>query len=722
MTFGTFQFLQAQCPSIDYASRSPRPTLTAHNWDTIVDCNNTSVKLVADLFITTSVFDHYDVYPIPYDPPDTTFCSTAGGGGQIFANTDDIFAPVMQLPFEFMFFGRRYTSVAVGSNGVITFNSNMAGQNCPYAYQDAVPLPNTNFPIKNAIFGIYEDINPQGGTSGVPNQGIYEAIYDSFPCRKLCVSWNGIPQYGRNNFASTEWAKYQIVCYEGTNIIEVHVFRTHGNATTNGGNRMLGILNPTGDTAYVPEGRNNFHSDIDTPEAWRFEPKGTTIRNIQWFYGTDTSDATGIQVVNCDSVLVLNDGFGGDTAIIVSPTVPTTYSMRMRYLSATGIFYDISNTVTVGVDFSNEVHLSTDDDSLCPGQSTVINLSSAEGSVAVPTETIWSCSTPGQGYNGTLNSCTVQPHMWLAADGNHVENHFYCTTNFSNGCSGSDSIVVHHFNPKDTTEEGVICEGGSYTYLDQEYSEPGVVELPFANDAGCTYTKTLNLTVRPVDLTTMPVTDCHPYTWIDGNTYYESTNTPRFTLQNQYGCDSVVNLNFRFDESLRALIEATPAGATLDNLHITLRDVSVGSAGRTWIFPDGRTDTTYTTYYEYPAEQDSVTIGMIARSPYACRDTAWVTIPLLKEAIWFPNAFTPEEESNSVFRIEGIGITTLHVDIYDRRGSFVNSFDGIEGSWDGTDQAGRKCPQGSYVYLARYQNVINPDNVLTHKGTITLIR
>src|SRR5690606_20294260 len=36
---------------------------------------------------------------------------------------------------------------------------------------------------------------------------------------------------------------------------------------------------------------------------------------------------------------------------------------------------------------------------------------------------------------------------------------------------------------------------------------------------------------------------CNSYTWIDGNTYTSSNNTATHTLQNQYGCDSVVTLN-----------------------------------------------------------------------------------------------------------------------------------------------------------------------------------
>ena len=39
------------------------------------------------------------------------------------------------------------------------------------------------------------------------------------------------------------------------------------------------------------------------------------------------------------------------------------------------------------------------------------------------------------------------------------------------------------------------------------------------------------------------ISSCDSYTWIDGNTYTSSVNTPTFTLTNAAGCDSIVTLN-----------------------------------------------------------------------------------------------------------------------------------------------------------------------------------
>ena len=46
-----------------------------------------------------------------------------------------------------------------------------------------------------------------------------------------------------------------------------------------------------------------------------------------------------------------------------------------------------------------------------------------------------------------------------------------------------------------------------------------------------------------IDNTIDSVYACFSYTWIDGITYYSSTNTPTYTLTNIYGCDSIVTLN-----------------------------------------------------------------------------------------------------------------------------------------------------------------------------------
>ncbi|MBQ3733632.1 MAG: T9SS type A sorting domain-containing protein [Bacteroidales bacterium] len=59
----------------------------------------------------------------------------------------------------------------------------------------------------------------------------------------------------------------------------------------------------------------------------------------------------------------------------------------------------------------------------------------------------------------------------------------------------------------------------------------------------CDSVTILHLTVHQPSYSTYSHDACDSFTWIDGVTYTESTNTPTITLTNAAGCDSVVTLN-----------------------------------------------------------------------------------------------------------------------------------------------------------------------------------
>ena len=204
---------EAQCPDIYYEDASLRYSLTRRGWDTLVTCENPMIMLLCTPYVTCSEFDHYVVESIPYAPPDTTFCSHAGGGGLLPVNQDDYYdANVMSLPFTFSFFGRSYNSAVVGPNGNVSFNTSMTGQSMPYQVYSYAPIPSSatqsTATVKNNIFGLWEDIDPRYfSNTGVANAGIHKAIYtipaahNGPECRMLCVSYNGVPKYGHSSAA-----------------------------------------------------------------------------------------------------------------------------------------------------------------------------------------------------------------------------------------------------------------------------------------------------------------------------------------------------------------------------------------------------------------------------------------------------------------------------------------------------------------------------------------
>lgn len=95
----------------------------------------------------------------------------------------------------------------------------------------------------------------------------------------------------------------------------------------------------------------------------------------------------------------------------------------------------------------------------------------------------------------------------------------------------------------DTTIQATICFGDTYTFNSSNYTNSGNYSVTYFNTLGCDSTVTLQLTVLPFSESTDSIVSCESYTWINGQTYTSSTNTPTFVLTNSQGCDSLVHLN-----------------------------------------------------------------------------------------------------------------------------------------------------------------------------------
>src|SRR5690606_16528855 len=253
---------------------------------TVVLCPemNTDVSLAASFFgvaATTS----YEVEQVAYAPP---FPFT--GGVEMNITTDDVWSPLVSLPFNFCFFGESYSSAIVGSNGVISFTTNeanhMPNQGCPWSYNQQIP--NTNFPIRNAIYGVYQDIHP-GHQSTPDTYSMNYTVLGTYPCRALVVNYHDVPLYSCG--ASVGLQTYQIVLYEISNIIEVYVENRTSCTTFNSGSGLIGIQNYDKTIAYTPPGRNTGTWSAQN-EAWRFVPNGASDVEFQWlmdgvFYSDD---------------------------------------------------------------------------------------------------------------------------------------------------------------------------------------------------------------------------------------------------------------------------------------------------------------------------------------------------------------------------------------------------------------------------------------------------
>lgn len=302
--------------------------------DVELDCGEPCTDLTAS-FVDTGETTSYAVSSIPYNPP---FPFT--GGTAVSVDTDDIWSPAIQLPFDFCFFGQTYTQMVIGSNAVVSFDlvNNPPNGYCSWSFDESIPNANLFF---TTIFGPYMDVDPSVGGSGQINW----TVFGESPCRTMVVNFPGIPYFDCNNLKLTS----QVVIYETTNVVEVYVENRPNGCSWNDGNAVLGIQNQNGTVGYTPPARNTGDWAASN-EAWRFTPNGASNVVFSWL------DSGGTVI-------------GTDTTINVCPTDPsTTYTARAVYTNCNGDEVTESDDVIVTRVGSFTVNLG-DDQELCDSQS-----------------------------------------------------------------------------------------------------------------------------------------------------------------------------------------------------------------------------------------------------------------------------------------------------------------------------------------------------------------
>lgn len=780
------------CPSVTIEERvdhTPYATYQSRGWDTVVNCANQGViELNAEPYIPVQYFTGmYKVETVPYNPPDPTFAL----GTRMSISTDDDFAPsATTIPYPFYFFGIRKTGFVLGANGLVTFVTSAGGTGCPWSYSAPIPWPDgtsgapSGAKMRDAIYGVYEDTDPKITTGhNESNWGIYYGIQDEYPCRKIICSWNDMSQFSCNE----KHCSYQIVCYEGSNIIEVHVKHRKVCSSWNGGRGIIGIQNATGvaqtkgargesnmyvedgsPAAFWPNGYNYFTSDLDSV-AFRFTPQGRTDKTVEWYRifddGRDSIMLTeNVNDTNGYFIPMHDDPTKPDydsvhptlTKAIVKPTVPSRYVISLRFLDAEGNEYVINDTISIGVDFSNDLSLK----SITPLPDTARQIDLCNGTTSAmqlswpSTQTVdtirWRVERMMKGERSELpesmytlengnTTVTIHPDpQFDTLPENHIDSiRVMASVDFVSHCTNYDTFTVRVYPNFDTVHYDGICQGETYVWDANGQSYTVSTDEPVArlrSVPGCDSVVHLHLTVYDVQHKYDTVDVCNSYRWRNGRTYNATNTNTRETdtvkLVNQYNCDSIVHLVLTVYPTA-ARIECDVEEFTYDKMEAMLTDISTGSTGRLWLLPtvdaNGDSTTVQATdpvvYYTIPDTLDGAHIYLIAASPYGCMDTASIYLPFRKETVWVPTIFMPDDQgNNNIFRAYSTNAETQEMWIYDRAGRLVAHCQGVGCGWDGRDLNGNPCPQGGYVYLVNYTTKYNPRQMQSKHGSVTLVR
>lgn len=89
-------------------------------------------------------------------------------------------------------------------------------------------------------------------------------------------------------------------------------------------------------------------------------------------------------------------------------------------------------------------------------------------------------------------------------------------------------------------------------------------------------------------------------------------------------------------------------------------------------------------------------------------------------AVWFPNAFTPQESTNCTFKVKtDKALEYYRLYIYNRAGVRVFYSENPVEEWDGKYDK-RFCEQGAYVYVCTYR-CASTGKMQTQSGTVLII-
>lgn len=266
-------------------------------------------------------------------------------GTSLNANFDDVFTPIINLPFSFCFFNQNFNALVIGSNGMVTFDVTQAGKiNFPNInWQN----PNAGLP-KNSIFGVYHDMV----FSTADQSEIYYSTIGTAPNRKFVVNF-----YEGRVAGCTERSSSQIVLHETTNSIEVFVDKKLTPcATRKFENALIGIVNENGAIGYSPASRNTGNWQA-LQEAYEFSPSGNNITpEIIWKNSAGQTIATGLEATICptqndiytanvnfntcgNSILTLTDSFN----LNFDPTYPTATNYSETFCGNNPINLNLDN-------------------------------------------------------------------------------------------------------------------------------------------------------------------------------------------------------------------------------------------------------------------------------------------------------------------------------------------------------------------------------------------
>ena len=707
--------------------------------DQLLPCGVGSTTLTADLSgcgggIGPKETTTYAVSSIPYAAQTNT-------GNQLFM-TDDSQQGPFAIGFNFCFFGTTYSQFYVGSNGWISFSP---AQPTTFTSQ---PIPTFNALVpKNCIMGPWQDWHPGlGGQIRYQTSGVA-------PCRKLTVSWIGVPMFSCTGNQGT----FHIIIYESNNNIENYIQSKPACLQWQGGTATQGVHNQLGSVGFTVPGRNS-SAWTATNDAWKWTPNGATVTPVLTWY----------QVGNPVAI-------GTGPSITVTPLTPTQYTCKFVYPTCNAGWATCNAVAGLGPD---TVLVAPGPPNLTPPGIVFFNpscINTCDGAISVtpiggtqPMTISWN-GNPG-GFN-MLNLCDGQYDYNIIDDAGCTVSGMVTLVEPPIPTVGPitalDTICWHStsetysvpIQPNYTyqwTAVGAVIAGNGTSTINVDWSSlnagyiPGAVQVTAFDINGC---PSLPVDVDLEILNILPViTPVGPFCSYDEFTTLQAlpvggvftgvgvvdpnftpgdavgTNTITYTYQ-QSGCtfDTTTSITVYTQPTITPIIPYNEFyeicdGDSVVSSYSVVADIP---GYNEWTFLNNTTQQDIFTATWNAAGMFDISVVHWANGCVSTPQTTAITIVQCpSELLFIPTGFTPDgDEHNNTLRFvvgDAFDQFNFSVSIYNRWGETVyESYNAAE-EWDGTYN-NTICQPGTYTYHIQLKNK-ETDKRYIFDGHVSLIK
>lgn len=336
--------------------------------------------------------------------------------------------------------------------------------------------------------------------------------------------------------------------FHGTNLTQTGIY--YHNLTANSGCDsviMLDLFVQTVDTTTL-------NHSICEGSTYNFH--GTTLSQAGTYYHTASSQA------GCDSVLELSLSILPADTTLLSHAVcaGTTYDFHGQTLNSAGTYYHtLSNqngcdSVLVLTLKINTLDTTYQTASVCEGGTYNFygNMLTQSGTYYYNTSNQFGCDSTVV-LDFTVNPIDTTILSESICQGNSYNFHgtslttsgtYYHTLSASTSCDSVLKLNLYVGNVDTVSSFAGICEGQSYNFYGTPLTTSGTYYHTITASASCDSVMELELYVQPEDTTVLSQSVCEGNSYNFHGNLLTQTGVYHHTLSSQFGCDSVIQLDF----------------------------------------------------------------------------------------------------------------------------------------------------------------------------------